>query len=138
MKPFSQANNAPSSIELANALTEQLSASWGVYMEFYVMFMTLNLVALAAVWEKVGKGVGRTIVCVAFMLQNVFSFATAVSMSVYTKNLSEAYPTGTEALGNIGWMGELGGRANAASHGAFFVMWIVMMKKVNAHKTLEE
>ena len=120
-------------MQLEQEITKQFSSMWTIYMDFYVMFLTLNLVALGAVWEKIGRGPGRTIVCVAFMSQNTFGCCTAVGMAIYSARMAAGYPKGKgiEVLREIGWLGQTGGWACTLSMAVFTVMWFVMMRKVN-------
>ncbi len=117
---------------------------WDLYLKFYTVFLTVNFVALAAVVQHI-KDEGRGIIVVAFLLQNLFSFGTALTIAFFSKKTAERYNNLCFHLASQskysdvilesakssvpGWIGYWGGIANAASHIALMACWIAVIYK---------
>src|SRR5690348_3775886 len=65
---------------------------WEIYIQFYTVFLTANVLGLGLAAEHIGLG-KRGPVVAAFILQNVLTVATSLGVAAYGnvahKNLSE-------------------------------------------------
>ncbi len=130
---------------LTKSLLDQEFASyktvWDLYLKFYTVFLTVNLVALAAVVEHV-KTEERNIIVLAFVIQNLFSTGTAIIIAIFSRKTAKRYNDICihlvkdnncpdvileSAKSSVpGWVGYWGGIANAASHIALSACWIAI------------
>jgi hypothetical protein len=119
-------------------LSKQLTTSWTIYIQFYTVFLTANVLGLGLTVEKIDKD-HRWPVVLAFTLQNCISFVTALVMAKYSVDTSEHFQelsnqmTSAKAIpalkkspiaGQLGWWA---GIANAITHIGFGVAWVFVL-----------
>lgn len=122
-------------------LSLQLRTSWQLYLQFYTVFLTVNVIGLGLTLEHLAPH-NRWPMALAFVSQNTISFATAVFMAVYSRKTSSKFqeiaeqllisrsrpsrPTAFNESPLAGHLGLWGGIGNAVSHLALIVCWIVV------------
>ena len=115
---------------------------WELYLKFYTVFLTVNLVALGVTVQHIQVEARWPIVW-AFILQNVVSLGTAVAVGMFSlsttkrhdallKQVIESSPENKkfESLAGCPVPGQLGGfcaLANVASHVLLMVVWFAIM-----------
>ncbi|KHE91966.1 MAG: hypothetical protein K8F52_08485 [Candidatus Scalindua rubra] len=113
---------------------------WDLYLKFYTVFLSVNLIALAAVLEHISQ-VNRLLIVIAFIAQNAFSLGTAIMIAVFSKKSTARYDVLCRHFAvqycnhkiivelshspTLSWLGVYGGFANAVSHLALICCWIV-------------
>jgi len=124
-------------------LSLQLRSVWDLYLKFYTVFLTFNILALAAVVQHIARD-NRTIIVVALVLQNLLSGITAVCIGCFSKDSARRLEDVTlyllrEAPENSqrppfsnhspipGRLGFWSGVANAVSHLTLIGCWIAVL-----------
>jgi hypothetical protein len=124
-------------------------AVWDLYLQFYTVFLTFSIAALALTVQYVSKS-HRPVIVWAFVAQNLISGVTAVLIARFSEDSASRYErlaavyasrdpnlNSTEALNLAvspipGVLGEWGGYANAASHGLLIVCWLSLLGRPRA------
>lgn len=112
-------------MEALKLINDQFLGVWDIYIKFYTAFLTVNLVALGLVVEKVKQERARKFICVGFMIQNLFSLITASGMAMYSNQVAHAFLNAPEiaVLAASRPLGVWGGIGNALSHVLFIGLW---------------
>jgi hypothetical protein len=131
---------------LARMYFDQISINfrtvWDMYIKWYTVFLTVNILALAATVEKIDGVENWLIVAVAFSVQNALAMFTAIYIGYYSRHmeariakitllLANARDPGADhfvaRLGGPPIPGELGywsGWANALGNASLIACWI--------------
>lgn len=115
---------------------------WDLYLKFYTVFLTMNIVGLGVVVQHVKSIEPRWWIVAAFTVQNLLSAGTAFWISRFctdasneVERLSSAILSGSDAVEDElrkllkssplpAWLGVYAAWANLISHFALISLWI--------------
>ena len=120
-----------------------LRTIWDIYIKFYTVFITVNFTALGLVIQYVDTD-QRIVLVSSFVIQNLFSAATAVGMSAYSRFASDQQQAiinahsivdGTDTKSHpLAYLAPIptkltywGGIANGLSHLLFIACWVASL-----------
>ena len=66
----------------------QFRTAWDIYIKWYTVFLTANVLALAGAVQYVEPD-NRLIVAITFCIQNVLALLTAVYMALFSRRTAE-------------------------------------------------
>lgn len=133
--------------ELLKELSQQFRTVWDIYIKFYTAFLVFNMAGLGLVAEKVKDRRAKIWIMWAFIVQNVLSGITAITIAFYSQNLAlRAQTLMIELISRKGGraddlqtlaftetpfpgaLGLWGGIANGVSHIFFIVSWVAVCR----------
>lgn len=113
---------------LAIALQDQAVKAWDIYIKFYTVMLTVNVVALGVVVEKVDDPRSRLFIALAFVVQNAGASVTGLAMRRYTDRIAGQHvELGYRQLAGFRTAGRWGGLGNAISHWVIGILWIALV-----------
>lgn len=108
-------------------LNEQCLRAWDIYIKFFSVFLTVNIIALGVVIEKVDSTSGRLMISIVFAGENLLALVTGVAMTRYTARVADEVVRGGRApLALFGRLGRWGGIANSVGHVLLFAAWVAI------------
>ena len=117
---------------------------WQLYLQFYTVFLTFSITALAATIQFIKPPENRWPIVLAFVFQNLLSAGTAYGVARYSQISAQRFEDLCQAMvgrsgvddheicqlrglcasPSPGWLGRWGGLANLASHASMIVCWL--------------
>jgi hypothetical protein len=120
-----------------------LRSSWDIYIKFFTVFITFNVIAIGAVVERVDP-INRPLMAAAFIAQNLLASGTALGLAWYTKKcrgqlerIADVLLQGTPRHVNRavlreapipGTTGVWAGIANFIAHVSLIGIWILVAR----------
>jgi hypothetical protein len=128
-------------LEQYRELNTNFRSLWDIYIKFYTVFLTANVVGIGVVLDRVEPD-NRPLIAAAFVAQNLLAAATAAGLATYGKRCARGLqdaanllvPAGTDAATASvlsrppipatlsGWSGA----ANTLSHVLLIAIWVIV------------
>ena len=86
----------------------QFRTAWDIYIKWYTVFLTANVLALAGAVQYVEPD-NRLIVAITFCIQNVLALLTAVYMALFSRRTAERIRAVSVAIASEDGPGDHGG-----------------------------